>query len=217
MMSDTPETATEAEDLLKSRISSRRGRLGACTRKINEIKALMTDVENVDKVNDTFEFKNAHKPVQELLSKEETENDYYDWYEPRITNLNYFMKRVETWKREIAQSKVGPLDSISNVSRKSKSSTSTGSSTSKSSSVSSELKKAKAEQAAAMARAAAMKEKHILQLEETKLKSKVELEADLAASAAKIKILQMDEVEQDAPGALTRSQKQWRAMWNLCS
>lgn len=164
MMSETSEIA--AEDMLKSRIASRRGRLGACTRRINEIKALMTDVGNVDKVNDTFEafkgavdeFKNAHKSVQELLSEEEKENDYYDWYEPRITNLNYFMKEVETWKREIAQSKVEPLDSISNVSHKSKSSTSIGSSVSRSTSVPSELKKAKAEQAAAMARAAALKE-----------------------------------------------------------
>lgn len=65
------------------------------------------------------------------------------------------------------------------------------------------LKKAKAEQAAAMARAAALEEKHSLQLEEIKLKSKMEqvdLEADLAASAAKIKILEMDEVEQEATG-----------------
>lgn len=104
MMSDTPETATE--DMLKSRIASRRGRLGACTRRTNERKALMTDVGNVNKVNDTFEafkgavdeFKNAQKSVQELLSEEEKENDYYDWYGPRITNLNYFMNDVETWK-----------------------------------------------------------------------------------------------------------------------
>lgn len=178
-MSSTPETAAEAEDMLKLRIASHRGRLEACTRRLNEIKALMTDDGNVDKVNDTFkafkeavdEFKNVHKSVQELLS-EEKENDYYDWYEPRIINLNYFLKDVETWKREIAQSKVGPLDSISNVSHKSKSST--GSKTSRSFSVSSKLTKAKVEQAAAMARAAAMKEKHTLQLEEIKLKSKME-------------------------------------------
>ena len=94
------------------------------------------------------EFKSAHKLVQELLSEEEKENDFNDWYEPRITNLDYFKKDVETWKKEIAQSRVGPLDSISNVSQKSKSS-STGSKASRSSSVSSELKKAKAEQAAA--------------------------------------------------------------------
>ncbi|XP_013856443.1 uncharacterized protein LOC106512353 [Austrofundulus limnaeus] len=195
-MSDTSETAAVTE-LLKERIASRRGRLGACTRKINEIKALMTDVRNIDEVNGMFEvfkeaveeFGKAHLLVQEFLSKEEKENDFSDWYEPRITNLSYFIKDVEAWKREIAQSKIGPLDSISNVSRKSKSCTSTRSSTS----VYSELKKAKAEQAAAMARAAALKQKHTLQMEETKLKSKMEqmeLEADLAATTAKIKVIQ---------------------------
>lgn len=144
MMSDTPETAA-GPDLLKERIASRRGRLGACTRKINEIKGLMTDVGNIDEVNVLFEvfkeaveeFEKAHQMVQEFLSKEEKENDYSDWYEPRITNLNYSIKDIEAWKREIAQSKIGPLDTISNVSRKSKSSTSTRSSTS----VSSEFKK----------------------------------------------------------------------------
>lgn len=146
-----PATATESEER-RSRFASRRGRLGACTGEINEIKALMADVGNVEKVSDTFEafkgavdeFINAHKSVQELLPEDGKETDYYDWYEPRIMNLNYFAKEVEIWKREIAQSKVGPLDSISNVSRKSKSSSSI-------SSVSSELKKAKAVQAAAMA------------------------------------------------------------------
>ncbi|KAK0146185.1 hypothetical protein N1851_014502 [Merluccius polli] len=106
-MSDTPETTIESGDMLKSCIALRRGRLGAATRRTNEIKALMTDVGNVNKDNDTFEaFKgavdefNLHKSVQELLSEEQKENDYYDWYEPRITNLNYFMKYVETWKRD---------------------------------------------------------------------------------------------------------------------
>ena len=199
----SPEAATESEER-RSRFASRRGRLGACTRKINEIKALMTDVGNVDKVNDTFEafkgavyeFISAHESVQELLSADKRETDYDDWYEPRRMNLDYFAREVDIWKREIAQSKVGPLDSVSNVSRKSKSSIS---------SVSSELKKAKADQAAAMARAAALKEKHTLQLEETKLKSKMEqmeLDADLAASAAKIRILKewSDVVEQEGPG-----------------
>ena len=59
------------------------------------------------------------------------------------------------------------------------------------------------EQAAVIARAAALEEKHTLKLEETKLKPKMEqmeLEADLAASTAKIKILQSDEVDQEDPG-----------------
>ncbi|XP_032425050.1 uncharacterized protein LOC116723928 [Xiphophorus hellerii] len=205
-MSD-PETPPASEDMLKVRVLSRRGRLGACTRKINEIKTLMSDAGNVDAVNESVqafkeavdEFRNAHKLVQELLSEEEKENDYDDWFEPRITNLNYFLNDVETWKKDIVQSTIRPSDSISNVSQKSKSSSSIRSSASRSSSVSSELKKAKAEQAAALARVAALKEKHALQMEEAKLKLKmeqIELEADLAASTAKIKTLQSDEVDQ---------------------
>lgn len=50
-----PETAAEAEDLLKSRIASRRARLAACTHRINEIKPLMVDDGNADEVNDIFE------------------------------------------------------------------------------------------------------------------------------------------------------------------
>ncbi|XP_043965633.1 uncharacterized protein LOC122827096 [Gambusia affinis] len=205
-MSDT-ETAPTYEDRLKVRVLSRRGRLGACTRKINEIKALMTDAGNVDAVNDSVqvfkeavdEFNNAHKLVEELLSEEEKDNDYNDWFDPRISNLNYFLKDVEIWKKDIVQSTIRPFDSISNVSQKSKSSSSTRSSRSRSSSVSVELKKAKAEQAAALARVAALKEKHDLQIEEAKLKlrmEQIELQADLAASTAKIKTLQSDEVDQ---------------------
>ena len=42
-----------------------------------------------------------------------------DWYEPRVMNFNYISKEVKTWKREqSAQLKVDPLDSISNVSRR---------------------------------------------------------------------------------------------------
>lgn len=70
MMSGTPETAVEAEDMLKSSIASRRGRLGACTRRLNEIKVLITDDGNVDKVNDTFEaFKEAVDEFKMLTNR----------------------------------------------------------------------------------------------------------------------------------------------------
>ena len=55
MMFGTEETAAAAEDRLRTRIAAPRARLGACTRKLNEIRALMTDDGNVDDVNDTFE------------------------------------------------------------------------------------------------------------------------------------------------------------------
>ncbi|KAJ7995660.1 hypothetical protein DPEC_G00246880 [Dallia pectoralis] len=89
----------------------------------------------------------------------------------------------------MAQSQVGPLDSISNVSHKSRSSKAG----SRASASSSEFRKAKAEKAALLARAAALKGKQALQLEEIKLKAKLEqmeLGAEIAASTAKIKVLQ---------------------------
>ncbi|KAJ7993546.1 hypothetical protein DPEC_G00040680 [Dallia pectoralis] len=64
---------------------------------------------------------------------------------------------------------------------------------SRASASSSEFRKAKAEKAALLARAAALKGKQALQLEEIKLKAKLEqmeLGAEIAASTAKIKVLQ---------------------------
>ena len=120
------ETAADAEALLKSLKATRRGKLGSCTRKMNEIKALLIDDGNVDIVEEGVEtfiqavndFKNVHHSVQKLLSKEERGEDHVDWYEPRITNFKYFEKEVKVWKSEqMAQSRINPLDSISNLSR----------------------------------------------------------------------------------------------------
>ena len=86
-----------------------------------------------------IDFKNVHHSVQKLLSMEEREEDHVDWYEPRITNFKYFEKEVKVWKGEqMAQSRINPLDSISNVSLQSKGSRAQ-------SSVSSACKKAAAE------------------------------------------------------------------------
>ena len=67
-----------------------------------------------------------------------------------MTNLNYFSKEVKAWKRE-QSAQVDPLDSISNVSRR----------TAASSTYSAALL-ASAEEAALEAKAAALKEKHSL-------------------------------------------------------
>lgn len=40
------------------------------------------------------DFKNVHNTVQELLTGEEKENDHADWYEPRMMNLDYFIKEI---------------------------------------------------------------------------------------------------------------------------
>lgn len=103
-----------------------------CTRKINEIKALLVEGGNVEHVDNCMatllficDFKNLHKAVQELLVGQEKEDDHADWYEPRMLNFDYFMEEVAIWKKEQSiQTTVEPKDSISNMSSVSKNSTS---------------------------------------------------------------------------------------------
>lgn len=58
-MTDTDGTEIAMESF-KSLSASRRGQLGACTRKMNELKALMVDGSNVDKVDELhLEFQKA--------------------------------------------------------------------------------------------------------------------------------------------------------------
>ena len=137
-MSDSaPQTAEEAAQLLKSLIATRSGKLGVCTRKRNEIKALFEtgDVDKIDELAKTLlscidDFKSVHQSVQNLLGEEEKATDNADWYEPRITNFNNFFDEVEAWKIQQynLETIVDPMDSVSNVtgatSRRSKTSTS---------------------------------------------------------------------------------------------
>ena len=88
--------AAEAED----RFATCRGKLGVCTRRIHETKALLTEGGNIDDVDKSMhmfnrdEFNKVHNSVQELLSQEEKETDTLDWYEPRVMNFNYLTKEV---------------------------------------------------------------------------------------------------------------------------
>ena len=72
-----------AEEHLHSLYAVRRGKLGVCTCKINEIKVLLVVGGNVETVNEVLEafeavlndFKNAHESVLELVTEEEQENE----------------------------------------------------------------------------------------------------------------------------------------------
>lgn len=85
-MSDSePQTAEEAAQLMKSLIATRSGKLGVCTRKKNEIKALFEtgDVDRVDELVNTLlscidDFKSVHRSVQNLLDEEEKVKDNAD-------------------------------------------------------------------------------------------------------------------------------------------
>ena len=209
----------------------RKGRLTACTRKMNDLKRMMQE-EDVNAVHQhlvVFQtlvgaFKSAHEAVLNVLTEEEKETDTAEWYEPRVKPFQEFLHVVGDWEASMGpqseleqqelpaveneeygdsvaaleqqedeleppeldlQNLINPNDSISNVG-KSKSS-------SKSSSVTSAHRKALADQAALLARREALHAKHALEQQRLILNSKIEdaeLEADIAASDAKIKVLE---------------------------
>eukprot|EP00063_Salmo_salar_P065884 XP_014040719.1 PREDICTED: uncharacterized protein LOC106593859 [Salmo salar] len=202
-----------AEDHLNSLYAARRGKLGACTRKMNEIKVLLVDGGNIETVNESLEafdavlndFKNGHESVLELVTEEEQEQESMNYYQPRMRTYEHFLKEVEIWKKaEVEpQTLIEPHDSISNVSK-----TSSKTKYSKTaSSVSSARLKAEAERAALLARQASLQDKHALELEKAQLEQqkaqleqqrahlnvrmeKMALETDIAAYNAKLKVLE---------------------------
>ncbi|XP_073726148.1 scavenger receptor cysteine-rich type 1 protein M130-like [Misgurnus anguillicaudatus] len=158
-------------------------------------------------------------------TEQEKQKDKVEWYESRIEPFEDFLEEVQEWEvlkaqqgelgeqefpveeRESVepeaaseheevilyppesrdlQDSVGPNDSISNVSK------------SKSSSVTSEHRKALAEKAALLSRREALNAKHELEQQRMILDSKIEnaeLEAEIAASDAKIKVLESFELQ----------------------
>lgn len=173
------------------------GRLGACTREMNEIMALMETRGNAEKVDESValfqksldEFKETHVSVQTFLSEEIKENGRINWYEPKMSTFENFLQDVEKWKisQMDPQSLIEPKDSISNVSKGAQ-----ASAVSKSSSpVASARLIVAQEKAALLARAAALKKKHALEMEKAHLNTRMEqmeLEISLAESDAKLKV-----------------------------
>lgn len=74
-----------------------RGKLGMCTRKMNEIREAMNR-GNVEAVNTGLEelnvalndFRNIHQSVQVLLDEEERKSDKDDWYLPKMQIFETF-------------------------------------------------------------------------------------------------------------------------------
>ncbi|KAI2645448.1 Gag-Pol polyprotein [Labeo rohita] len=218
-----PDSQTEATDIaitmekkLSQFIATRRGKLGVCTRKQNELKELMSkgNVADVEKGIQDFvlaldEFEKAHVSVQQLIIDEEKEYDNANWYEPKKSTFMSFLKDVETWKTNLAEPQliVTPLDSISNVSRKSK--RSGHSSKSGASSISSARMKAEAEKAALMERAAGLERKHALEIQKVQLQNLIEqnvLQTDLAAANAKVQVLESYEKQLESSFLRSASQ-----------
>lgn len=125
------------------------------------------------------------------------------WFQQKMETFDGFIQDVNVWFSEVGGHKthsiaesvitddIGPDDSVSNVSKPK--SNHKSSSSSRASSASSARIKAQAEKAALMERVAALQKKHDLEAQEERLKRKkeqLELETELAATNAKINVLE---------------------------
>lgn len=87
-------------------LAKRRGKLGALTRKQNEINNLIEAGENketvivqVEKFNCILaEFMELQVAVQSLLKDpDEKEADHSDWYEPKLIRFREFLSEITSW------------------------------------------------------------------------------------------------------------------------
>ncbi|KAL4008191.1 hypothetical protein ACER0C_002043 [Sarotherodon galilaeus] len=207
------------EEQLGRHINARRSKLSQLTAKMNKISGLMKENESLDIVDEHLsnfsklheEFLRANDDVLSLLPEDERNVDQMLWFNPKKEQFSAFMTEVEKWimvTRHQHQNDVSPDDSVSVTARPSakKSGTSVGRSSvssrssrsSRASSVSSVRQKEEAERAALLARAASLKQRQALDIEECKLKARreqLEIETAIAASTAKIKVLEDCEYE----------------------
>ena len=207
----TEMSAKERKAAFKVLSATRSGKLGHCTRKMNEIKAMMDAGDCAENVRQSVaefitmlgEFNMYHTNVQTLLTEEMKEEENLRWYEPKMADYNAFMGEAEKWliggQPELdPQTFVGPNDSVS-VSKISRSK----SSRSSKHSISSQLTKVAAEKAALLVKAEALKRKHELEMERNQLSAQLEsldLESDIAAANARMKTLEDFEKNMDQDG-----------------
>ena len=175
---------------LQALIKSRGGKLGVCTKKVNEMRTLMETHADDETINEKFdelrramnEFYDAHVSVQAcMIEEEEKEKDQTEWYEPKMAVFDSFCTEMNEWKEGQleTQPQINPEDSASKA----------GSKTSKASAVSSLRAKAAAEKAALEAKSRGMKLQHELQEEKEKLQRKMEqLDLDIKLSEADAKL-----------------------------
>ncbi|XP_039467663.1 uncharacterized protein LOC120440088 isoform X1 [Oreochromis aureus] len=202
------------EDQLGRHINARRSKLSQLTLKMNKIRGLMKENESLDIVDEHLsnfsklheEFLQANDDVLSLLPEDERNVVQMLWLNPKKEQFSGFMTEVEKWiilTRHQYQDGVSPDDSVSVTARptakKSGTSVRRSSVSSRSSrwsrvlSVSSVWQKEEAERAALLARAASLKQRQALDIEECKLKARreqLEIETAIAASTAKIKVLE---------------------------
>ena len=189
---------------------------GVVTRKIKEITDLMTDENNVDKVNkkanelqEAFnKFEVAHRTFHSQLLEREAIEESAMYYESVFDQVEHLQEHVDVWltgietTRLINSFQVRPDDSVSNVGTRSHvsraSRTSRTSQASRTSSASARAKAA-AKKAILEAEAATIKRLHQIEEEELKLrqrKTELKLETEMAkAEAEELAYAQAEERE----------------------
>ncbi|TKS65758.1 hypothetical protein D9C73_028515 [Collichthys lucidus] len=119
MAEELTEEDYERERELSKFIGSRRGKLGALTRKRNEINVLIEsgeDNQTIIRQLELFdkslnEFYNIQATVQSLMTDEdEREADQRDWYEPKYKLQKDFLEGVLKWVRKRDDGEKGDVD-----------------------------------------------------------------------------------------------------------
>lgn len=105
-MDESQETAALTEkDSLTKLIGARKGKLGACTCKMNEIKLRQSETGDVNEVkrlltkflNTLEEFEQANDSVQLLQPVEERKVEQEYWFKPKIDCFKRFIDEIIVW------------------------------------------------------------------------------------------------------------------------
>lgn len=98
---------TMIEQSLKTLTATCGGKLGLCTRKMNETRTLFDAQARIEMIDESVaalrtamnELSEAHLSVQALLSDEDKEKDRTDWYAPKVAVFESFLHEVNIWKK----------------------------------------------------------------------------------------------------------------------
>ncbi len=196
--SEGKEKMSELEKRKKDARNARKNKTASMTRKMNKMTELMTDPANLEVVKENLEkYTEMEEEFKELHRQYECVQDTEQWFEPKRATIDDFKSKSVEWIQFCTvpplpegEDEIGPKDSISLVSRRSR--------TSMASTASASLI-AQAEKAALLAKAASIKERHGLEEKEERLakereeirrrKEKLDFEAELSAVNAKLAVL----------------------------
>ena len=198
---------------LQTWIKSRRAKLGQLTEKQTEMRCLMDDDANVERIEnevlakyDTLltGFSEINVQVKDIFRQMECEenvkSDQREWFEPRMRACSDFVQEVNAWIKDAMQRReeaikandeIQPEDSVSVASRKTRKSKSIAAA-SKASSARSERLKVELEKAALVAKSATLKKRQAIAKQELQLKAEkedLELQAGLDTADAQLAVL----------------------------